>query len=76
MAAESKTKTDICEYCNTHTNAYFEVGHGDRLLKVVCCKTCYDDIVVPLSDRQKKIFADAPNEVVWQNEPCDFGAEQ
>ena len=64
--------TDRCEYCNVETDAYFELGRGERLLKIPCCEKCYNTLILPLSPDQKRVMAEAANILVWQDIPCDF----
>lgn len=56
-----------CEYCNIETDGYFEVGCGERLLKIICCKECYTTLIEPLSPNQKKLMADIANIIVWKD---------
>ena len=37
--------TDRCEYCNVETDAYFELGRGERLLKIPCCEIVNSKII-------------------------------
>ena len=56
--------TDKCEYCGTETAGYFEVGRGERLLKIICCERCYFTLIEPLSQEQKDTMAEAAHVLV------------
>jgi hypothetical protein len=59
-------------YCETGTDGYFEAGKGAKLLKIPCCEKCYRNLIVPLSQDQINIMAEAANILVWQDIDCDF----
>ena len=64
--------TKKCEYCDTVTAGYFEVGRGERLLKIICCEECYSTLIEPLPQYQKDAMAEAAHILVWRDIPCDF----